>query len=157
VLSYETEPLQEDIILSGHVFARLFASTTGSDCDWIVKLIDVYPDDYPESSMAGYQLMIANDVFRGRFRESYETPQAIEPGKINEYVINLHSVNHCFRKGHRIMVQVQSTWFPLIDRNPQKFIPNIFEATEKDFQSATHTIHRSASQPSHLIVHQMMK
>lgn len=157
VLSYETEPLQEDIILTGHVFARLFASTTGSDCDWIVKLIDVYPDDYSESSMAGYQLMVANDVFRGRFRQSYGNPQAIEPGKVNEYLINLHSLNHCFRKGHRIMVQVQSTWFPLIDRNPQKFIPNIFEATEKDFQSATHTIHRSASQPSHLIVQQMAK
>lgn len=157
VLSYETEPLQEDVILTGHVFAKLFASTTGSDCDWIVKLIDVYPDDYSESSMAGYQLMVANDVFRGRFRESYENPQAIEPGKVNEYLINLHSLNHCFRKGHRIMVQVQSSWFPLIDRNPQKFIPNIFEATEKDFQSATHTIHRSASQPSHLIVQQLAK
>lgn len=157
VLSYETEPLQEDTVLAGNVFAKLFASTTGSDCDWIVKLIDVYPDNYSESKMAGYQLMVANDVFRGRFRESFENPQAIEPGKVNEYQINLHSMNHCFRKGHRIMVQIQSTWFPLIDRNPQKFIPNIFEATEKDFQSATHTIHRSASQPSHLIVQQLPK
>ncbi|MBL8824297.1 MAG: CocE/NonD family hydrolase [Planctomycetia bacterium] len=157
VLSYETEPLHEDTVLAGNVFAKLFASTTGSDCDWIVKLIDVYPDNYSESKMAGYQLMVANDVFRGRFRESFENPRAIEPGKVNEYQINLHSMNHCFRKGHRIMVQIQSTWFPLIDRNPQKFIPNIFEATEKDFQSATHTIHRSASQPSHLIVQQLPK
>jgi putative CocE/NonD family hydrolase len=152
VLAYETEPLESDVTLTGTVLAKLFAATTGSDSDWVVKLIDVYPDDYQERAMAGYQLMVANDVFRGRFRESFENPKAIEPGKVNEYTINLHSLNHCFKKGHKIMVQVQSTWFPLIDRNPQTFVPNIFEATEKDYQSATQSIHRSSKSASGLEV-----
>lgn len=152
VLSWETEPLKEDITLTGNVLAKLYASTTGSDADWIVKLIDVYPDDYSERTMAGYQLMMSNDVFRGRFRESFEHPKALEPGKAHDFSINLHAINHCFKKGHKIMVQVQSTWFPLIDRNPQKFVPNIFEAKESDYQAATHKIMRTAQQPSHLEV-----
>ena len=93
--------------------------------------------------MGGYQLMIANDVFRGRFRKSFENPAPITPGQINEYVIDLHSVNHRFLKGHRVMVQVQSTWFPVIDRNPQKYVPNIFKATDSDYQKATQRIYRS--------------
>lgn len=152
VLSWETESLTEDLIMTGNVFAKLFASTSGSDSDWVVKLIDVYPDDNPERNMAGYQLMIANDVFRGRFRESFENPKALEPGKVNDFTIDLHALNHCFKKGHKIMVQVQSTWFPLIDRNPQTFVPNIFEAKEQDFQIATQKVARNAQQSSHLEV-----
>ncbi len=153
VLSWETEPLTEDLTMTGNVFAKLFASTSGTDSDWIVKLIDVYPDEgQSNQGMAGYQLMIANDVFRGRFRENFENPKALEPGKVNDFTIDLHAMNHCFKKGHKIMVQVQSTWFPLIDRNPQTFVPNIFEAKEADFQIATQKIVRTAQQPSHLEV-----
>jgi putative CocE/NonD family hydrolase len=151
VLSWETDTLTEDIAVTGNIFAKLFAATTGSDADWIVKLIDVYPDHYPKDpKMAGYEFMVANDVFRGRFRKSFETPEAITPNTVEAFSIDLHSLNHVFLKGHKIMVQVQSTWFPIIDRNPQKFIPNIFEATESDFQIATQKIYRSAESPSHI-------
>jgi uncharacterized protein len=150
VRSWETEPLTEDVIVTGNIFAKLFAATTGSDADWVVKLIDVYPEDYKESKMAGYQFMVANDVFRGRFRKSFEKPEAITPGKTEEYSIDLHSLNHVFKKGHKIMVQVQSTWFPIIDRNPQKYVPNIFEAKEADFIIATQKIYRSPQFPSHI-------
>jgi uncharacterized protein len=151
VLSWETETLQEDITVTGNLSAKLFAATTGSDADWVVKLIDVYPEQYPkEPRMAGYQFMIANDVFRGRFRNSFEKPEPIVPDKVEVYNIDLHSINHVFKKGHKIMVQVQSTWFPIIDRNPQKYVPNIFEATESDFIIATQKIYRSAAFPSHI-------
>jgi putative CocE/NonD family hydrolase len=151
VLSWETEVLTEDITVTGTLLARLFAMTTGSDADWVVKLIDVYPEQYPkEPKMAGYQFMVANDVLRGRYHQSFEKPQALQPNKIETFTVDLHSIDHVFRKGHRIMVQVQSTWFPLIDRNPQQYVPNIFEATEADFQKATHTIFRSAAHSSHL-------
>jgi putative CocE/NonD family hydrolase len=128
----------------------LFASTSGSDSDWIVKLIDVYPET--DAKMPGYQLMMANDVFRGRFRTSFEKPEPLEPGRVYEYAIDLHSVDHVFRRGHRMMVQVQSTWFPLIDRNPQTFVENIFKATAGDFKAATQKVYRSAKYPSHLAV-----
>ncbi len=145
VLSWESDALAEDLTVTGNLLANLFASTSGSDCDWIVKLIDVYPDIYPdETKMAGYQLMIANDVFRARFHKSFEKPDPIKPDVVNKYSIDLHAVNHVFKKGHKIMVQIQSTWFPLIDRNPQKYIPNIFEAQESDFQKATQNIYRSS-------------
>jgi putative CocE/NonD family hydrolase len=151
VLSWETETLTNDVTVTGNISAKLFASTTGSDADWVVKLIDVYPEQYPkEPKMAGYELMVANDVFRGRFRKSFEMPEAIIPNRIEEYTIDLHSLDHVFKKGHRIMVQVQSTWFPIIDRNPQKFVPNIFDAREEDFQKATHKIYRTAVTPSHI-------
>ena len=143
VLSWETEPLEEDLAIAGEIKVNLFASTTGSDADWIVKLIDVYPEDHPSNwNLAGYQLMVSNEVFRGRYRESFEKPTAIEPNKILEYKWSLHTQNYTFKKGHRIMVQVQSTWFPIIDRNPQTFVPNIFEAKEGDFKAATHRIYR---------------
>ena len=100
--------------------------------------------------MSGYQLMVANDVLRGRFRKSFEHPEAITPNKVEEYSVDLHSINHVFKKGHKVMVQVQSTWFPIIDRNPQKFVPNIFEATEGDFIKATHSVFHSAVYPSHI-------
>ena len=144
VLSWETEELKEDVTLAGSVTAHLFASTTGSDSDWIVKLIDVYPEKYPADwKLAGYELMIADEVFCGRFRDSFAKPEPIAPGQIVPFTIDLHTANHVFKKGHRIMVQVQSTWFPIIDRNPQKFVPNIFEAKESDYQKATQRIYRS--------------
>ncbi|MFB3920337.1 MAG: CocE/NonD family hydrolase [Terriglobia bacterium] len=149
--TWESEPLQQDLIASGDIVAHLFASTSGSDSDWIVKLIDVYPESYPKKpAMGGYQLMIASEVFRARYRNSFEKPQPVEPGKVTEYTIDLHGNNHAFLKGHRIMVQVQSTWFPLIDRNPQKFVPNIFKAADADYQSATQRVYRSATYPSHI-------
>ncbi len=151
VLSWETEPLKEDLVLAGDAVAHLFAATSGTDSDWIAKLIDVYPEDYPDdASMGGYQLMVANEVFRGRFRKSFEKPQPLVANEPAEYSIDMHWANHCFRKGHKIMVQVQSTWFPVIDRNPQKYVENIFKAKADDFQSARQQIYRSAKMPSHV-------
>ena len=149
VLSWQTAELKEDVTLAGQVTAKLFASTTGSDSDWIVKLIDVYPEKFPEDwKLSGYELMIAGEVFRGRFRNSFEKPEPLTPGVITPFTIDLHTASHVFKKGHRIMVQVQSTWFPVIDRNPQKFVPNIFEAKESDYQKATQRIYRSKRFPS---------
>jgi putative CocE/NonD family hydrolase len=141
VLLWQTEPLDADVTIVGDVAAKLFASTTGTDADWVVKLIDVYPSDasVPEA-LRGRQMMIANDVFRGRFRKSLSRPEPIAPGKVLDYDIDLHAASHVFRKGHRIAVQVQSSWFPLIDRNPQTFMPSIFEARPVDFQAQTHSI-----------------
>lgn len=151
VLSWETETLQEDVVVSGEVVAHLFASTSGSDSDWIVKLIDIFPEDVPEDhKMGGYQLMVAGDVLRGRYRNSFEKPQPVEPNKVEEYAVDLRGHDHAFKKGHKIMVQVQSTWFPVIDRNPQKYVDNIFKASAADFQPATQRIFRSQSQPSHI-------
>jgi putative CocE/NonD family hydrolase len=148
---WATDALSEDLNVAGDIIAHLFASTTGSDSDWIVKLIDVYPEANPgDPNMAGYQLMIANEVFRGRFRTSFEKPEPLVPNRPYQFVIDLHTNAHTFLKGHRIMVQVQSTWFPLIDRNPQKFVPNIFLATAKDYLKATQRIYRSAQFPSNI-------
>ena len=153
VLTWQTDELTEDLTLTGSVTAKLFASTTGSDADWIVKLIDVYPEKYPDDwKLSGYELMIADEVFRGRFRNSFEKPEAITPDAITPFTIDLHTANHVFLKGHRIMVQVQSSWFPIIDRNPQKFVPNIFEAKESDFQKATQHIYRSKDHPSGVVL-----
>lgn len=148
VLSYETEPLAEDVTVAGSIIAHMFASTTGTDSDWIAKLIDVYPEDDPK--LPGYQLMIACDVFRGRFRKSFENPEPIQPDRVEEYLIDLHWNDHAFRKNHKIMVQFQSTWFPLIDRNPQTFVPNIFKAEAKDFRAATQRVFRSPGHATHL-------
>lgn len=151
VLTYVTEPLEEDLVITGEIFANLFASTTGTDADWIVKLIDVYPEKHAaDPKMGGYRLMVANEVFRGRFRESFEKPKAIKKDKTLEYRFSLQQANHRFLKGHKIMVQIQSTWFPLIDRNPQMYVPNIFEAKDSDFVAATHRIHRSEKLPTHV-------
>jgi putative CocE/NonD family hydrolase len=151
VLSWQTDVLTEDLTITGDIIAHLFAATSGTDSDWIVKLIDVYPDDYAEDKrMAGYQLMIADEIFRGRYRQSFETPKPIVANHVDEYVIDLHGNNHCFQKGHRVMVQVQSTWFPLYDRNPQKFVENIFKARPSDYQVSTQEIHESARYSSHV-------
>ena len=114
-------------------------------------MIDVYPERYePDRKMGGYELMIADEVFRGRFRKSFEKPEAIVAGEVTPFTIDLHTNDHVFQKGHRIMVQVQSTWFPVIDRNPQKFVPNIFEAKAEDYQKATQKIWRTAEYPSNV-------
>ena len=153
VLSWETEPLAEDLTVTGRISARLFASTTGTDADWIVKLIDVYPGDYPaEPAMGGYQLMIADEVFRGRFRASFEKPEPLVPDRVTDFTIDLHTADHRFLKGHKIMVQVQSTWFPLIDRNPQTYVENIFLAKASDYRPATHRVFRSQAHPSHIVL-----
>lgn len=151
VLTWSTEPLTDDITVSGKILANLFASTTGTDSDWIVKLIDVYPENYePEPEMSGFQLMIAGDVFRGRYRSSFEKPEPIPANSVQKYQIGFPANDHTFKKGHRIMVQIQSTWFPVIDRNPQKFVPNIFLAKETDFQKATQRVFRSGSSASNI-------
>jgi uncharacterized protein len=152
-VNWSTGALDADVCVAGDIVTHLYASTTGTDSDWIVKLIDVYPEKYEaEPSMGGYELMIADEVFRGRFRNSFEKPEPIVPGKVTPYTIDLHTNSHCFLKGHRIMVQVQSTWFPIIDRNPQKFVPNIFKATESDYIKATQRIYRTKEYPSNVEV-----
>lgn len=152
VVSWQSDVLSQDLRLTGDIVARLFAATSGTDSDWIVKVIDVYPDNDPQQALAGDQLMVASEIFRGRFRQSFETPKAITPDEVNEYVIDLRGINHCFKQGHRLMVQVQSTWFPLYDRNPQKFVENIFKAQPADYQSATQRIYFSARYPSRVIL-----
>jgi len=149
VLTWQTDELQDDVTIAGQVTAKLFASTTGTDSDWVVKLIDVYPQKAESDwKLSGYELMIADEIFRGRYRKSFEKPEPIVAGEITPFTIDLHTADHVFKKGHRIMVQVQSTWFPLYDRNPQKFVPNIFEAKEADYQKATQRIYRSKAHPS---------
>jgi hypothetical protein len=150
VVTWQSEVLDKDLVVAGDIVAHLFAATTGTDSDWVVKLIDVYPDDTAEKNMAGYQLMVADEIFRGRYLKGFEKAAPIVAGQVNEYSIGLHSANHCFRKGHRVMVQVQSTWFPLYDRNPQKFVENIFNARPEDYQIATQRVFESARYPSHV-------
>lgn len=158
VLSWESAPLDADLSIAGEVVAHLWASTTGSDADWIVKLIDVYPEQYAKNwDLAGYQLMVSNEVFRGRYRSAFDKPLAIVPDVVLDYSFSLHTQNYTFRQGHRIMVQVQSTWFPIIDRNPQTFVPSIFEAKASDFRAATHRIYRSGRYPSHVTIPVVVK
>jgi putative CocE/NonD family hydrolase len=157
VLIYQTEILKEDVTLSGHLLANLFVSTTGTDADFIVKLIDVYPGDAPDDSplpgtkMGGFQLLVRGEVMRARFRNSFSAPEAMPPGEITEVKFDMQDAAHCFKKGHKIMVQVQSSWFPLVDRNPQQFV-NIYKATAADFQKAIHRIYFKPEQASHLKV-----
>ena len=151
VLTWVTDPLEADVVVSGKIAANLFASTTGTDSDWIVKLIDVYPEKYqPDPKMSGFQLMIAGDVLRGRYRNSFEKPEPIVPNAVTRYEIGFPANDHAFLKGHRIMVQVQSTWFPVIDRNPQRFVKNIFLAKESDFQRATQKVYRTGRYASYI-------
>ena len=153
VLTFVSEPLKDDLTISGTVTANLFASTSGTDSDWVVKFIDVYPEDYaPDPKMAGYELMIADEVFRGRYYKGFDKPEPLVPNAATHYTIGFPGNDHTFLKGHRIMVQVQSTWFPLIDRNPQKFVPNIFNAKESDFQKATQRVYRSGANASYIYV-----
>ncbi|MFC1730235.1 CocE/NonD family hydrolase [candidate division KSB1 bacterium] len=148
VLVYESEVLSEDITIAGPIIASLNVSTTGTDADWIVKLIDVYPPDAP-GNLANAQIMLAGEVFRSKFRNSFSDPEPVVPEQVTKIEYDLLDKAHTFLKGHKIMVQVQSTWFPLIDRNPQKFV-DIYHAEESDFQKAAHKVYRSGIYPSHL-------
>jgi putative CocE/NonD family hydrolase len=151
VLTYVGALLEKPVTVRGTVTAKLFAQTTGTDADWIVKLIDVFPDlDAAEPGMSGYQLMISADILRGRYRDGFEEPQPIDADGVLEYTLRMPQVNHTFRADHRIMVQIQSTWFPLYDRNPQRFVPNIMHVKAHDYQPATHRIHASAQYPSRI-------
>jgi hypothetical protein len=158
VLSYETDVLTEDVTIAGPIIASLQVSTTGTDADWIVKVIDVLPPDTPDNvpnpsgvRMGHFQMLLAGEVFRSRYRNSFEKPEALVPNQVTKIEYDLRDKFHTFKKGHRIMVQVQSTWFPVIDRNPQKFV-NIYKAAPSDYQKATHKVYRSSSQSSHLKV-----
>jgi putative CocE/NonD family hydrolase len=149
VLSYQTPVLTEPLRVSGAPVADLVAATSGTDSDWVVKLIDVFPEEVPsQPEMGGYQLSISMDIFRGRYRESFEHPSAIPAGEPEHYKFVLPTVNHVFLPGHRIMVQVQSSWFPLYDRNPQTFVPNIFMAQPSDYRKATQQVFHSADHAS---------
>jgi uncharacterized protein len=171
VLVYQTPVLQEDVTIAGPISPRLFVSTTGTDSDFDVKLIDVYPPDFPDSkmdaprtgdtplndvpppafTMGGYQQLVRGEPFRGKFRHSFEKPEPFTPGKVEEIKANLPDVNHTFRRGHRIMVQIQSSWFPLTDRNPQTFV-NIPDAKPSDFVKATERLYHTKTEPSGIAV-----
>jgi uncharacterized protein len=158
VLVYETEPLDNDITFAGPVRPSLFVSTSGTDSDFVVKLIDVYADDATDNEpnpanvkMGGYQQLVRGEPMRGRFRNSYEKPEAFQPGKLTKVEFVMPDVNHTFRRGHRIMVQVQSTWFPLVDINPQTFV-NIYTAKPEDFQKATERVYHAPEAASHVEV-----
>jgi putative CocE/NonD family hydrolase len=149
VIAFVTDVLTSPVKISGQPIANLIASTSGTDSDWVVKVIDVYPDEYAgQPALGGYQLMISGDIFRGRYREGFETAKPIAAGQPLQYRFNLPTANHVFLPGHRIMVQIQSSWFPLYDRNPQKFVPSIFWAKPGDFQKATQRIYHQKTQAS---------
>ena len=167
VLSFETAPLEHDLTVTGELAAELFASTSGTDSDFIIKLIDVFPQEAEKStwnagagpapgqyakSLDGYELPIAMEVRRGRYNKSYEHPAPLEPGKPAQFTLPLRDHDHVFLKGHRIMVQVQSTWFPVIDRNPQKFVPSIYMAKASDYVVATQKVYCSPRLPSHIVL-----
>lgn len=155
---YQTDVLTEDITLTGPLMAKLSVSTTGTDADYVVKLIDAYPEDEPDPAinpkgiiMGGYEMLVRGEVMRGKFRNSFEQPEAFVPGQITKVNYVLPDVGHTFKKGHRIMIQVQNSWFPLVDRNPQKFL-DIYHADDKDFQKATHRIYHDKANASALTV-----
>ena len=151
VVTFVSDVLTDDVRLAGEPIAKFFASTSGTDSDWVVKLIDVYPAEYAEApEMGGYELAISMDILRGRYRESFSKPAPIPANQVLPYEIKLPQVSHKFLKGHRMMVQIQSTWFPLYDRNPQKYVPNIFTAQKTDYQKATQRIWTSAKYPSRI-------
>jgi hypothetical protein len=156
VLTYTSDPLTEDLVIAGDVTAQLFASTTGTDADWVVKLIDVYPDNAPSEpsgpKMGGYELMVAGDIMRGRYYKSWSKPQPIPANTVTKFTVSLYQQCYRFLTGHRIMVQVQSTWFPLYDRNPQTYVPNIFEAKASDFKARTHSVHHGPATASRIAV-----
>ncbi len=157
VLSLTTDTLTADLHIAGDIVAELFAATSGTDSDWVVKLIDVYPEDAPadketKTPMGGYQLIIADEILRARFRDSFERPEPVVPNEPIKYRIDLHSSDHVFLKGHRIIVQVQSSWFPVYDRNPQQFVPNIFKASAADYHVATQKVYHSADLPSDIVL-----
>jgi hypothetical protein len=154
VLTYTTPALEEDLTIAGPIQADLVVSTSGTDSDWVVKVIDVYPDDYPDPdpnptriSMGGYQQLIRVEMMRGKFRDSYEKPQPFVPNKPTKVKFALNDVLHTFRTGHRLMVQVQSSYFPVIDRNPQVFT-DIYSAKDSEYKKATERVYHTKEQPS---------
>jgi hypothetical protein len=161
VLTYETGVLDKDVTIAGDIWADLKVSTSGTDADWVVKVIDVYPDSAKNNQftdkntfMSGYEQMVRSEAMRGKFRTGFDNPEPFVPGKVTPVNFELQDVLHTFKKGHRIMVQVQSTWFPLIDRNPQVF-ENIMKAKNSDFKKAVNRIYTSAAEPSFLKVRVM--
>jgi hypothetical protein len=177
VLVYQTAPLTEDITVAGSIKPELFVSSSGTDSDFVVKLIDVFPDDYqfpetgkklpngdperikpPDDSAwsvfrpGGYQMLLRGEPFPARFRNSFEKPVALRPNVPAKIAYVMPGIVHTFKKGHRIMVQIQSTWFPLVARNPQKFLPNYKQGTDADFQKATQRVYHSAAQPSRIVL-----
>jgi hypothetical protein len=159
VLSYTGAPLTRPVHIMGPPQVDLFAATSGSDSDWVVKLIDVYPNENPEAAsqgskrnMSGFELPIGIEIFRGRYVDSFARPRALRPGKVEEYKFALPNVDHVFLPGHRIMVQVQSTLFPLYDRNPQTFVPNIFYAKPNDYRAATQSVYRGGATASAVLL-----
>jgi hypothetical protein len=153
---YEGKVVKEAITVVGPVEVELYVSTTGTDADWVVKLIDVYPDTADnrglstrEIEVGGYQMLIRGDIFRGKYRNSFESPEPFVPGEVTKVKFLLPDVNHTFLEGHQIMVQIQSSWFPLFDRNPQTFT-DIYNCDEDAFQKATHRIYHSSDYPTHL-------
>ena len=158
VLSFVSAVLKEPVKISGQPVVNLVASTSGTDSDWVVKLIDVYPDQVPsQPSMGGYQLMVSADIFRGRYREGFDTPKALTPDAPLTYRFDLPNANHVFLPGHRIMVQVQSSWFPLYDRNPQTFVPNIFWAKPEDYRKAVQRVYHAPGQASFIEIPMVVK
>jgi putative CocE/NonD family hydrolase len=158
VVVYQSDPLEADMTVSGPVSPRLWVSTSGTDSDFVVKLIDVYPMDFPEPEpnpkeveMGGYQQLVRGEPFRGKFRNSFEKPAPFLPNQPTALNFSLPDINHTFRRGHRIMIQIQSTWFPLVDRNPQTFI-NIPDAAESDFAKAAERIYRSKENPTSIVL-----
>ena len=165
VLTYISAPLDHDLVVTGAITAALFASTSGTDSDFVVKLIDVYPEDAEQvawnadtapsdyaDSLNGYELPVAMEVRRGRYNASFERATPLMPNHPTKWVVPLRDHDHVFLKDHRIMVQIQSTWFPLIDRNPQKFVPNIYQAQSDDFVKLTERIYTSPELPSHIVL-----
>ncbi len=159
VLTYKTEVLTDDLTFAGPLQVDLYVSTSESAADWVVKLIDVLPPDAEDPDpnptgvkMGGYQMMVRSEIMRGRFRNSYENPEPFEPGQVTKVSLELLDVLHTFKRGHRVMVQIQSSWFPLVDRNPQKYLPNIFDAEESDFIKATHRVYRTGQHATSLRV-----
>lgn len=148
VLVFETEVLANDLTLAGDITAHLKVATTGTDADWVVKIIDVHPATIEEQEegmqdhlkLSNYHMMVRSEVMRGRFRNSFETPEPFVPNKKTEVTIKLQDVFHTIKAGHKLQVQIQSTWFPLIDLNPQTFVPNIYKAKAEDFKNQTHTV-----------------
>jgi putative CocE/NonD family hydrolase len=158
VLVYQSDVLEDDVTIAGPISVQLQVSTTGTDADWVVKLIDVYSGDFPNPDpnpagiqMGGYQQLVRGEAMRGKFRNSFEKPEPFEPGQPTAVKYVMPDVYHSFRRGHRIMIHVQSSWFPLVDRNPQKFC-DIYHASEADFQRATQRVYRSAENGSQIRV-----
>ena len=144
-------------MIAGPIDAHLWVATSQRDADWVVKVIDVFPDDAPDhphlrpgKHMGGYQMMVRSEVLRGRYREGYERARPFSPGQATALKVPLQDVLHTFKAGHRVMIQIQSTWFPLVDRNPQRYVPNIFAADEDDFVAATHRVYRAGARASRL-------